>query len=114
MTLVMIHKPFDMNKVKDFYDPHPDFDYVALGVSEAVKGMLDEVKKVTDELNGQKMSVQEAVNKFEAAGIFVEVCLNLPIYHTDKLPDLYNGICMELYGNDGYNIYHLVYLIKFR
>lgn len=114
MTLVAIHKPFDMNKIREFYDPHPDFDYAALGVSEAVKGMIAEVKKLADELNGQKMSVQEATNKFEAAGTLVNVYLNEHIFHADKLPDTYDCIGMQIWGDDGYNISCIVCLIKFR
>lgn len=109
MTLFITHNPFDIGKIREFYDPNP-----LPGFFDTPFTIPAAVKDIADKLNGQKMSVQEAIEKFEAVRALVEICLGKPIYHANKLLDRYNGISMRIFGNDGYNIDCTVCLIKFR
>ncbi len=50
----------DLDAVKTFYDPHPGFLGAAVPIPSAVK-------QVTDGLNGQTMTLREAVDKIKNA-----------------------------------------------
>ena len=50
---------FDMNTLRIFYDPHPGF-------AGALVPMPDPVKKVANELDGQKLSLRVALKKLKA------------------------------------------------
>lgn len=51
----------DLNAVKTFFDPHPGTMFCG-----AVMTLPKAVKKAADELNGQTMTLREAVNKIQA------------------------------------------------
>ncbi len=59
-----------LKKVFEFYDPHPGF-------GGAVVRLPEEMKKVADELNGRKISLEEALGNFnsvvEKIGGYIEI-----------------------------------------
>ena len=55
----MSEKEADLDAVKTFFDPHP-------GMMGAAAPIPDAVRKVANELNGQKFSLREAVSKIKA------------------------------------------------
>ncbi len=85
----------DLDEVKTFYDPHPGFAGAAIPIPWAVK-------KVADELDGQRLSLREAVARLRAVTPGqVEVVADL------------NFIRLRLAGSGRY-LYHFFRVIKYR
>jgi len=55
-------KKIDMDVSREFFDPHPGFAGAAIPIPGPVK-------KVADELDGQTLSLKEAVARLQAVGI---------------------------------------------
>lgn len=89
---------FDMSQVKEFYDPHPC-------PHGALFGVPTEVKETLDALNGQSISIREALDRIKTVITTGKVGV-----HTKK-----NYIGLEVHYDDGrYDVGHTFCLIKFR
>ena len=54
-----MNKEVNLDEVKTFYDPHP-------GLAGAMVRIPEKVRQVAQELDGQPLSLREAVNKIRA------------------------------------------------
>ncbi len=84
----------DLSQVKEFYDPHP-CPYGALF------GVPIGVKEVLDSLNGQNISIREAMNRINAV-------TKVGVYSQKDF------ICLEVACGGRYDVAHTFCLIKFR
>lgn len=89
---------FDSTQIKECYDPH-------LGFDNGVFSFPTKVKEVADKLNGQKMSINEAVHRIMA------VTDNEPAWQV-----LYSTDCIYLKVHIGgrFDFDHTFCVIKFR
>lgn len=55
-------KSVDLDALRTFYNPHPGFAGAAIPIPVRVR-------KVAEELDGQSLSLREAINRLEAVGI---------------------------------------------
>ena len=66
-------KKVDLNKIVEFYDPHPGVGDSVYYLPASVPPPPEAVKKVADELSGQKLSLSEALKRFRAAAGTIEL-----------------------------------------
>ncbi len=94
---------FDLNQVKEFYDPHP-CPYGAVNYIPVGKNHVG-IKEVLNQLNGQRMSIRNAVAMLVAVAEKNRVSVDAERNH----------ICLEvIYDNLPYDKGHIFIIIKFR
>lgn len=89
--MISVGNGLDISQVKEFYEPISDYIRKLCGISL-------EVKKAVDELNGQRVSIREAVDRISAV-------TNLVVFvNTNK-----NSICLQLkHSNDSEDSFRLI------
>ncbi len=89
-------KIVDMNVPREFFDPHPGFAGAAIPIPGPIK-------RVADALDGQTLSLKEAVSRLQAVGIgTVEV-----------VPE-HDYIGLRLGDTSGRYVSHFFRVIRFR